>query len=126
VAAPKRPGRDSKTAELRARLGAAKAQLADVQAKRGSASPATTTASSGDATSTTASGAKTGSNEDNPDPIRTLTIARLLAGQGYYDRSLSIYDELLAESPTDAELHAEAAEVRSRRTGPEEADSASQ
>lgn len=45
------------------------------------------------------------------DPIRTLTIARLLAGQGYFERSLSIYDELLAHSD-DPELRAEAEKVR--------------
>ena len=47
----------------------------------------------------------------------TLTIARVLARQGYYDRSLSIYDALLKETPDDAELRAEADRVRADKAG---------
>jgi hypothetical protein len=57
--------------------------------------------------SATASG-----SEDGPDPIRTLTMARLLASQGYRKRALSIYDELLARDPNDAKLQAEAERLR--------------
>lgn len=51
------------------------------------------------------------------EPIRTLTIARVLARQGYYDRSLSIYDALLKEAPDDTELRAEADRVRADKAG---------
>ena len=51
------------------------------------------------------------------EPIRTLTIARVLARQGYYERSLSIYDALLKETPDDAELRAEADRVRADEAG---------
>jgi hypothetical protein len=117
-AAPKRAVRDSKTAALRARLGAAKAQLADLQAKRGTspelAEQAALTSQPPDNTLTPAVADADGSS---PDPIRTLTIARLLAGQGYFERSLSIYDELLAdraEGADNQELRAEADKVRAR------------
>lgn len=42
------------------------------------------------------------------EPIRTLTMARLLAKQGYRERALSIYEWLLAAAPNDATLSAEA------------------
>jgi hypothetical protein len=41
------------------------------------------------------------------EPIRTRTMARLLAAQGYRARALAIYQALLAENPSDTELHAE-------------------
>ncbi len=41
------------------------------------------------------------------EPIRTLTMARLLAMQGYKPRALAVYRELLARSPDDAALRAE-------------------
>jgi len=54
------------------------------------------------------------SSEDSAaDPIRTLTMARLLAVQGYRKRALSIYDELLARDPDDAVLRTEAERLRS-------------
>lgn len=49
------------------------------------------------------------------EPIRTRTMARLLAGHGYKARALSIYDELLAWRPDDAELRAEADALRRTR-----------
>lgn len=49
------------------------------------------------------------------DVIRTLTMARLLARQGYRERALSIYTDLIAQAPGDASLRAEAeALVRER------------
>jgi hypothetical protein len=51
--------------------------------------------------------ARTGS-----EPIRTRTMARLLAGHGYKSRALSIYDELLARRPDDSDLRAEAEALR--------------
>jgi hypothetical protein len=46
------------------------------------------------------------------EPIRTRTMARLLAGHGYKARALSIYDELLARRPDDSDLRAEADTLR--------------
>lgn len=52
--------------------------------------------------------------EEGPsDPIRTRTMARLLAIQGYRKRALSIYDELLAQTGDDDGLRAEADRLRS-------------
>lgn len=48
------------------------------------------------------------------EPIRTRSMARLLAGQGHHKRALAIYDALLATDPTNAELRAEAAALRER------------
>lgn len=42
-----------------------------------------------------------------PEPIRTRTMARLLAAQGYRERALAMYRTLLAASPSDAELQHE-------------------
>lgn len=47
------------------------------------------------------------------EPIRTRTMARLLAGQGHKQRALSIYDFLLA-SDSDPELRAEAERLRAQ------------
>jgi hypothetical protein len=46
------------------------------------------------------------------EPIRTRTMARLLASHGYHDRALAIYEHLLAEQPDDEALRAEAATAR--------------
>ena len=46
------------------------------------------------------------------EPIRTRTMARLLAAQGHKSRALSIYDELIAADASDATLVAEAASLR--------------
>jgi len=48
------------------------------------------------------------------EPIRTRTMARLLAAQGHRDRALSIYDDLLAKNGADASLREEAESLRSR------------
>jgi len=46
------------------------------------------------------------------EPIRTRTMAKLLASQGYRLRALAIYDHLLARAPDDAALRAEAEQLR--------------
>jgi hypothetical protein len=48
------------------------------------------------------------------EPIRTRTMARLLAGQGHQARALSIYDYLLARADADEGLRAEAELLRSQ------------
>jgi hypothetical protein len=48
------------------------------------------------------------------EPFPTRTMARILADQGHFRRSLAIYAKLLAERPDDRELSAEAEEVRAR------------
>lgn len=48
------------------------------------------------------------------EPIRTVTMARLLALQGYAPRALSIYMELLRHSPNDESLARESAALRAR------------
>jgi len=48
------------------------------------------------------------------EPFPTLTMARILAEQGHYKRSLAIYANLLREDPEDSELRVEADEVRSQ------------
>lgn len=56
---------------------------------------------------------KAPTTEEPPaDPIRTRGMAKLLAMQGYRDRALSIYDELIAVEPDNAELRAEADRLR--------------
>jgi hypothetical protein len=46
------------------------------------------------------------------EPIRTRSMARLLASQGHHQRALSIYALLLAANGSDATLQAEAAALR--------------
>lgn len=48
------------------------------------------------------------------EPIRTRTMARLLAAQGYRQRALAIYEELLSQPGADAALRAEAEALRAR------------
>jgi len=48
------------------------------------------------------------------EPFPTRTMARILADQGHFKRSLGIYAVLLRSQPRDAELRAEANEVRDR------------
>jgi hypothetical protein len=50
------------------------------------------------------------------EPIRTRTMARLLAEQGYTKRALAIYDELIARDPADAALREAAARLRAPRS----------
>lgn len=42
------------------------------------------------------------------EPIRTRSMARLLAAQGHRERACAIYQELLEKIPTDAQLRSEA------------------
>lgn len=48
------------------------------------------------------------------EPFPTRTMARILAEQGHFKRSLAIYAGLLRGAPADRELSAEAADVRVR------------
>ncbi len=48
------------------------------------------------------------------EPFPTRTMARILAEQGHFKRSLAIYAALLRDEPGDRELSAEADEVRVR------------
>ncbi|MBW2160973.1 MAG: hypothetical protein JRH14_13600 [Deltaproteobacteria bacterium] len=48
------------------------------------------------------------------EPFPTLTMARILAEQGHFKRSLAIYAGLLRSEPEDRELSAEVKEVRAR------------
>lgn len=49
-----------------------------------------------------------------PEPIETLTMARLLASQGVYDRALRIYDALLRRDADNPTLAAELANVEAQ------------
>ena len=55
-----------------------------------------------------------GAEDTSREPIRTRTMAKLLAAQGYHARALAIYQVLLAESPGDAELQAEIERLRAQ------------
>jgi hypothetical protein len=46
------------------------------------------------------------------EPIRTVSMARLLAAQGHRERSLAIYEELIAQNSEDASLRDEAQALR--------------
>jgi hypothetical protein len=48
------------------------------------------------------------------EPFPTRTMARILADQGHFKRSLAIYAALLRGEPRNPELRAEADEVRAR------------
>ena len=48
------------------------------------------------------------------EPFPTRTMARILAEQGHFKRSLTIYTMLLRDEPEDLELSAEVEEVRVR------------
>jgi len=48
------------------------------------------------------------------EPLPTRTMARILAEQVHFRRSLAIYAGLLREEPWDRELSAEANDVRAR------------
>lgn len=51
-------------------------------------------------------------DDDENAPIRTRTMARLLAMQGHKDKALSIYDELVKRDPWDNGLIEEAERLR--------------
>jgi hypothetical protein len=46
------------------------------------------------------------------EPIRTRSMAQLLAGQGHRERALAIYEQLIAQDSTDRTLEREAAALR--------------
>jgi len=48
------------------------------------------------------------------EPFPTRTMARILAEQGHFKRSLAIYARLLRDEPGNGELNREADEVRER------------
>jgi hypothetical protein len=48
------------------------------------------------------------------EPFPTRTMARILAEQGHFKRSLAIYAGLLRDAPGDRELNAEVSDVRVR------------
>lgn len=58
------------------------------------------------------SGARVVTRSFVAEPIRTHSMARLLAAQGHTARALAIYDELIAKEPTHAVLLEEAARLR--------------
>jgi hypothetical protein len=51
------------------------------------------------------------------EPIRTRSMARLLASQGHHNRALAIYEELLRSNAVDAVLREEADALRARVSG---------
>lgn len=53
-----------------------------------------------------------------PEPIRTLSMARLLAAQDHRERALAIYEELLAQDSENADLRREAEAVRRGEKAP--------
>lgn len=52
------------------------------------------------------------------EPIRTHSMARLLAAQGHRERALAIYEELIAKDDTDPALEREAAGLRRGEPAP--------
>jgi hypothetical protein len=51
------------------------------------------------------------------EPIRTRSMAKLLAAQGHADRALAIYTYLLARDGDDPALQAEVASLRASQRG---------
>jgi hypothetical protein len=56
------------------------------------------------------------------EPIRTRTLARLLAQQGHRQRALAMYEALLAEVPEDDDLRAERDELKASSAADGEAE----
>jgi hypothetical protein len=52
------------------------------------------------------------------EPIRTRSMAKLLAAQGHLERALSIYAYLLAQDGSNPTLHAEVAALRASASRP--------
>lgn len=52
------------------------------------------------------------------EPIRTRSMAQLLAAQGHRERALAIYEELIAKDSEDASLEREAASLRRGEPAP--------
>ena len=95
-AVPHEVARPASAKEAKTKLGASKDGLSkDGLSKDGAAKPVS---------------AKPAGRE----PIRTRTMARLLAAQGHRGRALSIYDDLLAKNGADASLREEAEALRSQ------------
>lgn len=121
---PKLAAIKAKHASTKARLAAAKAQLAEAKARleqraAGPVSALVPARPSGGLLTPVSpeTPQPTAASEDSgEEPIRTRTMARLLAQQGYPDRALSIYDELLADEADDPMLHAEVEELRTRQS----------
>ena len=59
-------------------------------------------------------GVFSGTRSKFEEPFPTRTMARILANQGHYKRSLAIYANLLRDTPNDPELRGEADAVRSQ------------
>ena len=59
-------------------------------------------------------GVFSGAHSTFEEPFPTRTMARILADQGHYRRSLAIYANLLRGAPNDSELRGEADAVRSQ------------
>ena len=57
-------------------------------------------------------GSATGTRTFAEEPIRTVSMARLLAAQGHRERALAIYEELIAQNSEDASLQDEAQALR--------------
>jgi hypothetical protein len=55
--------------------------------------------------------------EEPTEPIRTRTMADLLASQGHLERAERIYRELAAQSPHDLELRTKLADLEARTAG---------
>lgn len=64
--------------------------------------------------STPPAGVFSSSSGSFEEPFPTRTMARILADQGHFKRSLAIYAKLLRDDPGNLDLSAEADEVRSR------------
>jgi predicted Zn-dependent protease len=56
-----------------------------------------------------------GDEPDAVEPIRTRTMARLLAAQGYPRRALAILQELHVRDPEDTEVQALIAQITTGR-----------
>ncbi len=61
-----------------------------------------------------APGAPAGSSAGRSDELSTLTLARIYESQGYFDKALAIYDELVRKHPGNAEIEARQRGLRER------------
>jgi hypothetical protein len=69
---------------------------------------------SGSVPASAPAGVFSGARPTFEEPFPTRTMARILADQGHYKRSLAIYANLLRDTPDDPELRGEADAVRSQ------------
>lgn len=79
-----------------------------------SAAPPPTAPSGSPSSSRPPAGVFSGAHATFEEPFPTRTMARILADQGHYKRSLAIYANLLRDTPDDPELRGEADDVRSQ------------